>query len=201
MGLLSGAASFMRFSVEGDLPDSFWDFVAERVAAHSFQDIDDTFDEYSIGWVSVANMFDVDFEYGAYAAGDYVVLSMRIDERKVSPSVLKKYVMKEEERIKKEQQIPRLNRSAVMEIKERVRTQLIRQSVPVPAVYDICWNLSDGTVFFFSTSKKAIVLLEELFKETFGLSLILQVPWLVAGRVADEETRDGLDALRPAILV
>ena len=41
MGVLSGSASFMRFSVEGDLPDQFWDFVADRVAAHSFQDIDD----------------------------------------------------------------------------------------------------------------------------------------------------------------
>lgn len=201
MGLLSGAASFMRFSVEGDLPDSFWDFVAERVAAHSFQDIDDTLDEYSIGWVSVVNMFDADFAYGSYAAGDYVVLSMRVDERKVSSSVLKKCVMKEEERIKKERQVPRLSRSAVLEIKERIRTQLVRKSVPVPAVYDICWNLSDNTLLFFSTSKKAMVLLEELFKETFGLSLILQIPWLTAGHVAGEEAGGKLDTLRPAILV
>jgi DNA recombination-dependent growth factor C len=201
MGLISGAASFMRFSIEGDLPDSFWDFVAERVAAHSFRDIDDTLDEYSIGWVSVVNMFDADFAYGSYAAGDYVVLSMRADERKVSPAVLKKCVLKEEERIKKEKQIPRLSRSAVMEIKERVRTQLVRQSVPVPVIYDICWNLSENTLLFFSTSKKAMVLLEELFKETFGLSLILQIPWQVAGHVADDKIRKRLDTLRPAVLV
>jgi len=201
MGFLSGAASFVRFSVEGELPDSFWDYVAEKVAAHSFQDIDDTLDEYSIGWVSVANMFDADFAYGSYAAGDYIVLSMRVDERKVSPSVLKKCVLKEEERVKKERQIPRLSRSVVMEIKERVRTQLVRKSVPIPAVYDVCWNLSDGTLLFFSTSKKAVVLLEELFKETFGLSLILQIPWLTADRLADKETGKKLDALRPAVLV
>ena len=84
MGALSGSASFMRFSVEGDLPASFWDFVADRVAAHSFRDIDDSLDEYSIGWVSVANMFDADFSYASYAAGDYVVLSLRVDERKVN---------------------------------------------------------------------------------------------------------------------
>lgn len=201
MGFISGAASFMRFSVEGDLPDSFWDFVADKVAAHSFQDIDDTLDEYSIGWVSVVNMFDADFAFGSYAAGDYVVLSMRVDERKVSSPVLKKCVLKEEERVKKERQIPRLSRSMRMEIKERVRTQLIRKSIPIPAVYDVCWNLSDGTLLFFSTSKKAMVLLEELFKETFGLSLIIQMPWLIASHVADEETRDRLEELRPAILV
>lgn len=201
MGFISGAASFMRFSVEGELPDSFWDFVADRVAAHSFQDIDDTLDEYSIGWVSVVNMFDADFAYGSYAAGDYVVLSMRVDERKVSPAVLKKCALKEEERVKKERQVPRLSRSARMEIKERVRTQLVRKSVPIPAVYDVCWNLSDGTLLFFSTSKKAMVLLEELFKETFDMSLVLQVPWLTAGHVSDSDTKSRLDALRPAVLV
>lgn len=201
MGFLSGAASFVRYSVEGELPESFWDFAADRVAAHSFQDIDETMDEYSIGWVSVVNMFDADFAYGSYAAGDYIVLSMRADERKVSPSVLKKCVLKEEERVKRERQIPRLSRSARMEIKERIRTELVRKSVPIPAVYDVCWNLSDGTLLFFSTNKKAMVLLEELFKETFGLSLILQVPWLTAGHLVDEETRNRMDILRPAVLV
>jgi len=201
MGALTGAASFMRFSVEGDLPDSFWDFAAERIAAHSFQDIDDSLEEYSIGWVSVANMFDAGFTYASYAAGDYVALSLRVDERKVSPAVLKKCVLKEEERIKRERQVPKLSRSAMLEIKERVRTQLVRKSVPVPAVYDLVWSLSDGMLFFFSTNKKAMVLLEELFKETFGLSLVLQIPWNTALHVAGPESIAGLERLRPEILV
>lgn len=201
MGSLSGSASFMRFSVEGEVPDSFWDFVAERVAAHSFQDIDDSLDEYSIGWVSVANMFDADFSYASYAAGDYVVLSLRVDERKVSSAVLKKCVLKEEERIKRERQVPRLSRSVKLEIRERVRTQLVRKSVPVPAVYDIIWSLANSTLFFFTTNKKAMVLLEEFFKETFGLSLVLQVPWNIALHLADPECVENLDTLRPEILV
>lgn len=201
MGVLTGSSSYMRFSVEGELPDSFWDFVADRVAAHSFQDIDDSLEEYSIGWVSVANMFDADFSYASYAAGDYVVLSLRVDERKVSSAVLKKCVLKEEERIKQERQIPKLSRSARLEIKERVRTQLVRKSVPVPAVYDMAWNLSDGTLFFFSTNKKAMVLLEEFFKETFDLSIVLQIPWNIALHVGDEENVARLDQLRPEILV
>lgn len=201
MGALSGSASFMRFSVEGEVPESFWDFVAERVAAHSFQDIDDSLDEYSIGWVSVANMFDADFAYASYAAGDYVVLTLRVDERKVSSAVLKKCVLKEEERIKRERQIPKLSRSVKLEIKERLRTQLARKSVPVPAVYDIIWSLSNSTLFFFTTNKKAMVLLEEFFKETFGLSLVLQVPWNIALNIAAPECVENLDKLRPEILV
>lgn len=191
----------MRFTVEGALPENFWDFVAERVVAHSFVDIDDNMEEYSIGWVSVANMFDSEFSYASYAAGDYVVLSMRTDERKVSPAVLKKFTLKEEERIKRDKQIPRLARSARLEIKERVRAELVRRAAPVPAIYDLCWNLSDGTLLFFSTSKKAMLQLEELFRETFDLSIILQIPWTTALHLIDEELVTGLDDLRPAILI
>lgn len=201
MGLLTGSASLTRFSVEGELPASFWDFVGQRVAAMSFKDIDDTMDEYSIGWVSVADMFDAGFAYSSYAAGDYIALTMRIDERKVTPAVLKKYVMKEEERIKREKQIPRLNRAARLEIKERIRSELIRKSPPVPSTYDLCWNLADNTLLFFSTSKKAMALLEDLFKETFSLSLILQIPWLTGLRLAEGEALEHYEAMRPAILL
>jgi hypothetical protein len=201
MGLLTGSASFLRFTVEGELPEKFWDFVAERVVAHSFQDIDDNIEEYSIGWVSVANMFDSEFSYASYAAGDYVVLSMRVDERKVSSAVLKKFTMKEEERIKKEKQIPKLSRSVRLEIKERVRSELVRKSPPIPAIYDLCWNITDNTLLFFSTSKKAMVQLEDLFRDTFDLSVILQIPWTTAIHIADEEVVAGLDNLQPAILI
>ena len=107
MGLLSNSGSFVRFSVEGEMPSSFWDFAAERIVRKAFRDIDDSYEEYSIGWVSVMNMFDSEFAYASYAAGDYIALTMRIDERKVAPAELKKICMKEEERIKKERQIPK----------------------------------------------------------------------------------------------
>jgi DNA recombination-dependent growth factor C len=169
--------------------------------AFSFRDIDDTLDEYSIGWVSLLNMFDSDFSYASYAAGDYVTLTMRVDERKVSPAVLKKVVAKEEERIKVEKQIPRISRSMKVEIKERVLSQLMRKSVPVPATYDLYWSLSDSTVLFFSTSRKSLALLEDLFKDTFGLSLILQFPYLTAERLISPDQESLLENLKPAVLI
>ncbi|MDD2466181.1 MAG: recombination-associated protein RdgC [Desulfobulbus sp.] len=201
MGLLTGSASLTRFIVTGEIPESFWDFAAQRVAAMSFKDIDDTLDEYSIGWVSVADMFDSSFTYSSYAAGDYITLTMRIDERKVTPSVLKKYVMKEEERVKREKQVPRLNRSARLEIKERIQAELMRKSPPVPSTYDLCWNLADNTLLFFSSSKKAMALLEDLFKETFNLSIILQIPWLTGLHMAEGEAAEKYEDMRPAILL
>jgi hypothetical protein len=201
MGLLSRTATFVRYSVEGKLPENFWDFAAERIAQFSFQDIDDTFDEYSIGWAAVDNMFDSSFAHASYAVGDQIVLAMRIDERKVSATLLKKFSLKEEERLKKERQIPRLSRSQRVQIKEDVRLQLVKKALPVPSVYELSWNLSDNTVLFFSTSAKAQAILEDFFKDCFGLSVILQVPYLAAANLLDHSELERLKEIQPEILV
>ncbi len=202
MGFLAGSASFVRFAVQGELPGDFWEFVAERVRAFSFRDIDDSFEERSVGWVSVHDMFDSEFAYASYAAGDAVVLALRIDERKVPAAVLKKLCLKEEQRLKRERQVPRLSRAHRQEIKENVRLALLKQAVPTPAVYDLVWDLASATVLFFSTNKKAIEVVEQYFKETFGLTLVQQVPYLVAERLLDDpEARQRLAAAGPEVLV
>lgn len=201
MGFLKGTASFVRFRVEGELPPSPMDFIAERVSSFSFRDIDDSYEEYSIGWVSVMNMFDSAFSYSSHLCGDYVVLSLRIDERKVSTAILKKLTQKEEERVKREKQIPKIGRSMKVEIRERIKTEQMRKAIPLPAVYDVCWNLADSTLFFFSTNKKAETLLEDFFKESFGLLLRQQTPYTVAEQLLTGQLSDKLPFLSPAIFL
>lgn len=201
MGLLTNSASFVRFSVEGEPPTDFWDFAAERIRKLAFRDIDDNYDERSVGWVSCLNMFDSEFAYSSYAAGDYLVLSLRIDERKVAPAALKKYTLKEEERIKRERQIPRLSRDHRSEIKDNMRLMLLKRAVPIPAVYDMVWSLADNTVLFFSTSQKAIGELEEFFKETFDLHLMMQIPYVAAGHLLGAGEADRLADITPEILI
>ena len=199
MGLLSRTATFVRYSVEGDLPPDFWNFAAERIGQYAFQDIDDTFDEFSIGWVAVDNMFDSAVPHASYAVGDQVVLALRIDERKVSEPFLRKFSLKEEERVKKVKEIPRLSRSQQVQIKEDIRLQLLKKALPVPSVYDLSWNLASNTLLFFSTSAKAQSILEDFFKECFGLAIIQQVPYLVAANLLDSSEQEKLGELQPEI--
>ena len=201
MGLLGNSASFVRFAVEGEMPENFWDFAAERIAANAFRDIDDSFEEYSIGWVSILNMFDSSFAYASYAAGDYIAMSLRIDERKVPAAVLRKFCMKEEERVKKERQVPKLSRAKRLEIKENMQLMLMKKAVPVPSVYDLCWNLANNTVLFSSTNSKVHAALEDFFRETFNLHLVLQVPYLTALHLLGPEREDALARLEPALFV
>lgn len=201
MGFLKGTASFVRFRVEGELPPSPMDFIAERVSSFSFRDIDDSYDEYSIGWVSVMNMFDSAFNYSSHLCGDYVVLALRIDERKVSSAILKKLTQKEEERVKREKQIPKIGRTMKVEIRERINTEQMRKAIPLPALYDVCWNLADSTLFFFSTNKKAQTVLEDFFKESFGLLLRQQTPYTIAEQLLTGGLSEKLPTLSPAIFV
>lgn len=201
MGLLKGSASFVRFSVEGELPENLLDFIADRVVSFSFKDIDDTYDEYSIGWVSILNMFDSEFKYASYAAGDYITLTLRIDERKVSSAILKKFVQKEEERVRLEKELHKLSRSMKVEIKDRIRTELMRKAIPIPTVFELCWSLSDSTLIFFSTNKKAQALLEDYFKETFGLLIKQQIPYITAEHLLDDEQVGRLERIVPEIFV
>ncbi|MCP3888595.1 MAG: recombination-associated protein RdgC [Desulfobulbaceae bacterium] len=201
MGFLKGTASFVRFSVEGELPENALDFIADRVMAFSFKDIDDTYDEYSIGWVSILNMFDSQFEYASYAAGDYITLTLRIDERKVSSAILKKFVQKEEERIRIEKEVPKLSRSEKVQIKERITTELLRKAIPIPSTYELAWSLSDSTLLFFSTNKKVQALLEDYFQESFGLLIRQQIPYTTAENLLDEEQVAMLERIGPEIFV
>ena len=201
MGLLSGSASFVRYKVIGDLPENFWDFAGEQIALHAFRDIDDNYEVRSVGGVSVVNMFDCSFQYASYGVGDYISLTLRIDERKVAPRVLKKFCLKEEERLKKERQIPKLSRSQKLDIKENVRLMLLKKAVPGPVTYDLCWNLADSTLLFFSTSEKAQVALEAFFKETFGLSHMVQMPYLTAEHFVEADQGAALSNITPETLV
>ena len=202
MSFMGRSSSFVRFTVEGELPDNPLEFIADRIPSFVFEDIDDNFEEYSVGWVSLLNMFDSAFEYGSHLYGDYVVLSLRVDERKVSPSILKKFTQKEEERIKKEKQLPKLSRTQRLEIKERIRTELTRKAMPVPAVYDLIWSLSESSLYFFSTNKKAHMLLEDFFRDCFGLVLVLQIPFTTAAQLlTDEDQLARLEQIAPEIFV
>ncbi len=201
MGLLSSSATFVRYNVVGDIPQNFWDLASDQIKRFSFKDIDETYDEFSVGWVSVLNMFDSEFEYASFAAGDHICLTMRVDERKVSPKVLKKFCLKEEERIKKERQIPKLSRTQRLEIKENMEMLLMKRAVPVPATYDLVWSLAENTVLFFSTNQKAQTMLEDFFKDTFGLLLSLDIPYTTAERLLGESERHALANISPAVLV
>ncbi len=199
MSLLRGSTGFLRYSIEGDLPGNLVDFVTERLGNNAFVDIDDSYQERSIGWTSLFDTLGPRFDDGNHVVGDNLVFTLRIDERKVAPAALKKFCQKEEERVKKMKQVPRLSRAQRLEIKENIRLQLMKKAVPVPTVVDVWWSLADNTVYLLGTSTKLQEIFETMFRDSFNLGVVLQVPYLAAQRLIPKERHAALDELTPCI--
>lgn len=161
MSLLSGAVSFVELSVPVDT-----EFYEDKVKSLAFKDIDDTYDDHSIGWVSPLDMFNSDSP--ALVLGDCVVLTLRIDERKAPGALLKRLVAKEERRIRIERQVPKLSGGMRIEIKERIRTELVRKTKPTTVTVDAVWSVNTGQILLFSVSPSVLEIFEDFFKVTFG---------------------------------
>lgn len=170
MGLLKGKSSFsVLLDKEGKDRVIGYESIRQKLEAWAFKDIDDTYDDVSIGFVPVHNMFSADFSQSII--DPYVAVALRVDERLVPGAVLKKYIAKEEQRVREERQVPRLSRLARLEINERVGTELRRKAKPTPKVVELVWDMERGVVFVFSASDRVIGMVEAFFKETFGVPL------------------------------
>ena len=128
MPLLKGAVNLIELVVPAEVV-----FDDKQVREHLFMDIDDSYDEFSVGWVNPSDMFDTSAP--SQVLGEYVVLSMRVDKRTVPGAVLKKLVAKEIRRVMQEKQVPKLSRASRIEIKARIQIELLRKAKPTSATF------------------------------------------------------------------
>ena len=193
VGLLSGSASYIRYRITGDIPDAVKPFVLEKLQWHTFNEIDPgTLTDKSIGWVSAENMSLTKFDDMHFSKDPYLVFALRIDTRRIPPIALRAAVLREELKAKEQIGRERLNRKQKTDIKEEQVQHLLKKVLPLPAVYDVCWNTSAGEVLFFSTSKKANEEFTAFFFRAFDLKLIAKTPTVLAAEVRpnSEETID-----------
>jgi recombination associated protein RdgC len=171
MGLIKGSFTFMRFEVEGQLPQAFSNFVMSRMKSNAFREARNTTEEKRMGWVSLTDILDSDFEKADYALGDYLIFSMRVD-RKVVPSKLMKIRLLEEQRRYLAEKGPiRIGKAAYESIKEKVKLDLFAKNDPVPSFYDVLWAVGQKKIYFSSLSEKVADDFVDLFKKTFSLGL------------------------------
>jgi hypothetical protein len=176
MGLLKGNFSFARFHVEGQLPQAFLNFVNNRIKANSFRETNKSTEEKRLGWVSVTDILDADFESANYVLGDYLIFSLRVDRKMIPPKLMKIKVMEEERIFLAESGKNRINKQMAGSIKDKVKLELLSRLDPVPSFYDVCWALGENTVYFSSLSDKVADDFVDLFKTTFSLSLTHLLP-------------------------
>ena len=171
MGLLKGNFSFAQFHLDGKLPQDFLSFINSRIKANSFRDVPKSTEEKRLGWVSLTDILDADFETASYALGDYLIFSLRIDRKLISPKLMMIRSLEEERRFLSQSGKNRINKQTATGIKEKVKLELLTKVDPVPSFYDVCWALGQNKIYFSSLSDKVADDFADLFKKTFSLNL------------------------------
>jgi len=171
MGLLKGNFSFAQFHVDGKLPQAFLEFVSSRIKTNSFRDTTKSTEEKRLGWVSLTDVLDADFENANYALGDYLIFSLRVDRKLIPPKLMKIRLMEEEKRFLAESGKSRVNKAMSSGIKEKVKLELLTKLDPVPSFYDVCWAVGQNKIYFSSLTDKVADDFADLFKKTFSLSI------------------------------
>lgn len=191
MGLYSGTASYVRYTLHDEAPTDIKGFALRALKDFSFHEIDaGSLSEKAIGWVSAENMASVGFDDFHFVKEPYFVFSLRIDTRRVPAMTMKAALLREELRLKKATGREMLRKKEKEDLREQVRQTLIKKSLPVPAVYDVCWNFSTNAVLFFSCSTAANDAFTQFFLRSFELKLVRLLPVERAQQICNAETLD-----------
>ncbi len=204
MGFLSASTSFVRYRVLGDVPRELWTQLEDKLKEHGFQDIDHTSDERSFGWVSIDNMLDTSWSEASPFKGEFAAFALRLDTRRISPAVYKKHYQMALEELTaqmKEQGTPFVGRDRKKELKDQVKLKLLGRTLPVPAVFDVIWNMQNNRIALASTQDKVRQLFEDLFTQTFELHLEPLTPYYLAMETVGRDQAPQVNEYEPCVFV
>ena len=194
MGVYANTVSITQFTITGDVPknDQFQWF-SEKLSGRGFQSIENSAEELSEGWTQVDHPDDASFEAPSdFWRDNYLLFSLRRDQRKIPAAVLKSHSGREEGAFLA--QHPNLRRTPKKkreEIKELVQTRLLTKCLPVPSSVDVVWDQKSGVLTLYSLGSKVIERFEDIFRKTFeGLSPVIIHPFARARMLLDGQMLD-----------
>lgn len=179
MKMLSAAISLTRFRILDAVPQTLWTEIPDKLKQFAFQDIDDISVVSSHGWVSIDHMLDTKWQLSPPEKGEYIAFSFRIDTRRISAAVFKKYLLmameKEQELMKKQGKIF-ISRERKSEIREQVKLSIMTKTLPTPAVIDVIWATGTNIIYLATTQSSVLDLFANYFTQTFDLHLEQLMP-------------------------
>jgi hypothetical protein len=198
MGVYANTVSITQFAVTGELPKTEqFEWFSKILADRGFQSIENSTEESSEGWALVDKPDDASFEVPSdFWRDNYIVFSLRKDQRKIPAAVLKSHTGREEGAFLA--QNPNLRRTPKHkreEIKEQVQIRLLTRCLPVPSTVDIVWDQKSGVLTLYSLGTKVIERFEDIFRKSFeGFSPVIVHPFARARTLLEGQMLDALEA-------
>ena len=192
MGLMKGTLSLTRYRVKEEPPETLTDeYISERLTKNAFVDIEHAPEERSLGWVEFMNHLDSNFNPATYRFGGLLTFTLRLDTRKLSAKAVGRYyAIREAQYLEKTGRRP--NSLAKKELKEAVKSELMRRTLLNTELMEVAWLYQNNEIWLAATGEKRRETFEELWGRTFGLSLQMLVPVTVGLEVLTGEMRKAL---------
>lgn len=198
MGVYANTVSITQFAIAGEVPltDQF-EWFSKKLTDRGFQSIENSTEESAEGWTLVDKPDDALFGVPSdFWRDNYVVFSLRRDQRKIPAAVLKSHTAREEGVFLA--QNPNLRRTPKHkreEIKEQAQLRLMTRCLPIPASVDVVWDQKSGVLTLYSLGTKVIERFEDLFRKTFeGFSPVIIHPFARARKMLEGPMLDSLEA-------
>lgn len=204
MPILSASVGLTRYRIVEEIPDTLIREIPELLTKFAFKDIDHTAEERSFGWVNFDDMLDDKWSVSPPEKGEYFTFALRLDTRRIQPAVLKKHLqiaLNHEMAEAKKEGKNFISRDRKREIKDQVTLKLRARSLPIPAIFDVVWNVPENRLYLATTNAKVMDMFEQYFDDTFQLNLEPLTPFFLAMDKLGEEAVQKLESLDPTIFV
>lgn len=195
MTLIQGSMTLRRFLVMGPVP-SEKDLQA-GLQEDMFRPFQDGLEEERMGWCDWRNPLITPPEADWTSLDRYALFGLRLDSRKVPPSLLKAHVDLRLRQLQAEKDLAFIGKEARISLQDEVKADLLRKVLPTPKVAEVAWDLKGGLLWTTASSNRMQGALVGLFIKSFGLELQPLAPLLLAGRIAPELPLEALMGLNP----
>lgn len=204
MGASKGTLTYTTYYVMEEPPAGFRDMFMEALTRHAFRDIDiEGGKDRSIGWTVMGEPFNTDMTWDKVFVDPYVCVSLREDVIKIPKTAFQAHYEAREKEFMRAEGRDVLKKSEKANLKADVLLHLRRRALQDIKTFDVVWNTVDGTLRFWTHSKKLKEAFEDIVRESWGLRIVPQAPYtlMMARGGEDPEAAAALLELDPADLV
>ncbi|OGQ99072.1 MAG: hypothetical protein A2284_06885 [Deltaproteobacteria bacterium RIFOXYA12_FULL_61_11] len=176
MGLLTGSIGYRSYCVLGEVPANYKDTFLALINRYLFKNFSDETEDETLGWVPCNDTLAEVIGFDEMFLNEYVLLTLRKDTRKVPGNILTAHTRHAVRCYREEHQLERVPTRVRKELHEREHLRLLTKVFPSMQTCDLCWNVSSGRLYFFSSSERMNEDFTRLFQRTFGLEVLPLCP-------------------------
>ena len=195
MSILQGTVSLKRFLVLGPVPDGT--DLRSGLEQDQFRPFQDGLEEERMGWCDWRNPLITPPDENWVSQDRFAVFGLRMDTRRVPPTLLKAHVDLRLQALQKEKDLAFIGKEARISLADEVKVELLRKVLPSPKVVEVAWDLKGGLLWTTASSSKAQGALVSLFIKSFGCEIHPLAPLVLSGRLCPDLSVESLMALDP----